>query len=306
MRVDRRNDLDLRYVEAFTTVIERGTTSAAAEHLGLSQSAVWNAIRSFESQLGVTLFKRSGRRLEPTEESLLIYNDLRPLMEILGHLSERLHALKHHKRGRFRIFTTPSLGHAVLPLALSRTLAVHEELDVEIIVQEAERVRQAVELGLADLGLAMGQIDNPAVHTLRLGEAELVAILPRDHLLTMRAVLGPTDLAQNNMISAGPVLDPLITGAFAQQGVRYRPRLETAQAQTACAMVTAGLGVTVGDPYTAALSAGLGIVTRKFAPATRIAAVAMLPKGTEPGEAMRLLIENLTEVAAEMRPAGWG
>ncbi|MDP0926137.1 LysR family transcriptional regulator [Paracoccus onubensis] len=306
MRIDRRNDLDLRLVESFVAVMERGTTPAAAEYLGLSQSAVWNAIRSFEAQLDVTLFQRQGRRLEPTDEGRLIYDDLRPLIGVLEDLSKRLHALKHRKRGRIRIFASPPMGHAVLPPALLRAVAGCEGLDVEVTVQEPERVRHSVELGLADLGLAMGQLENPGVQTRRLGEAELVAILPRDHLLTMRAVLGPSDLAKYPVIGIGPVLSTLVVGAFAQQGVRYEPRLETAQAQTACAMVNAGLGVAVVDPYTAALSAGLGIVTRKFAPVTRVAAIAMLPECAEPNEMMSLLLENLAATVAEMEPVGWG
>ncbi|WP_166461833.1 LysR family transcriptional regulator [Paracoccus alkanivorans] len=306
MRIDRRNDLDLRLVESFAAVMERGTTPAAAEHLGLSQSAVWNAIRSFEAQLGVTLFRRKGRRLEPTDEGRLIYDDIRPLIGLLDHLSRRLHALKHHKRGRMHIFATPPIGHAVLPPALLRTLADRDGLDVEITVRDPEQVRHAVELGIADLGLIMGQIENPGVQTIRLGEAELVTILPRDHFLTMRAVVGPSDLAKYNVIGIGRVLETLVAGAFAQQGIRYEPRFETAQAQTACAMVNAGLGVAVVDPFTATLSSGLGIVTRKFAPVTRVAVVAMLPEDTQPNDTMKLLLENLTAIVIEMGPVGWG
>lgn len=306
MRLDRRNDLDLRLVEAFAAVIERGTTPAAAEHLGLSQSAVWNAIRSFEAQLGVSLFRRRGRRLEPTDEGRLVYEDIRPLLGMLGHLAGRLQALKHGRRGQLRIVATPPIGHAILPPALQPLLGERQGLEIGVAIHEPEQVRRAVELGQADLGLAMGPVDNPGVRTIRLGEAELVSILPRDHLLTMRAVVGPSDLARHPVIGTGPVLATLVAGAFAQQGIRYRPRLETQQAQTACAMVNAGLGVSVVDPYTAALSAGLGIVTRKFAPVTRIAAVAMLPEDAEPDETMSALLENLARAVAEMGPVGWG
>lgn len=306
MRIDRRNDLDLRLVEAFAAVIEHGTTPAAAEHLGLSQSAVWNAVRGFEAQLGVSLFERKGRRLEPTHEGLLVYQDIRPLMGVLETLAGKLQSLKHQRRGRLSVVATAPVGHVILPSALNQLLSLRPQLEVEIDIQPPDQVNRAVQLGLADIGLFLGPIVNEGLTTRILGEAELVAALPRDHLLTSRAVLGPADLAKDRLISSGQTLAPLVEGAFALQGMRYAPMLRCDQSQTACALVNAGMGVSVVDPYSATMVSGNAIVTRKFAPVTRIAVVAVMPPNSPPDEMVSGFLAALTSVTATLAPAGWG
>lgn len=306
MRIDRKNDLDLRLIEVFAAMMERGTTPAAAEHLGLSQSAVWNAIRTLETQLDVVLFQRKGRRLEPTVEARLLQDDILPLAVVLDRLAGRLRGLKHQRRGRIAVAATPPIGHAVLPPALNRVLASRPALEVTTTVQPPRMVLREVELGLVDIGLMLGPVDSPGVQTRVLGEADLVAILPRDHLLTTRAVVGPSDLAKSALVSVGPALEPLVAGAFALQGVSYAPRLRCDQAQSACAFVGAGLGVAVVDAYSAANSVGRAIVTRRFAPTTRVPAVALLPPGITPDDLTEDLLAALAASVAALGPVGWG
>ena len=306
MRIDRRNDLDLRLIEAFAAVIEQGTTTAAAEHLGLSQSAVWNAIRTFEAQLDVTLFERKGRRLEPTQYGLLVYQDLRPLRGVLDSLAGRLKSLKHQRRGKLSVVATAPIGHVILPAALNRLLSQHTEIEVEIEIRPPHQVDRAVQSGLADIGLRMGPIQNEGLHTRILGHAELVTVMPRDHLLTSRTVVGPSDLNKDRLISSGPTLAPLVEGAFALQGMHYEPSLHCDQAQSACALVNAGLGVSVVDPYSASLFSNSALVTRKFSPQTRVAVVAMSPPDSGLDEPTAKLIASLMAVTAALAPAGWG
>lgn len=306
MRIDRRNDLDLRLVEAFSAVIEQGTTTAAAEHLGLSQSAVWNAIRTFEAQLDVALFERKGRRLEPTQYGLLVYQDIRPLRGVMDNLARRLKSLKHQQRGKLSVVATAPTGHVILPAALNQLLGKCPDVEVEIEIRTPHQVIQTIRSGMADIGLGMGHIQNEGLNTRILGHAELVTVMPRDHLLTSRTVVGPADLKKDRLISSGPTLAPLVEGAFALQGMRYEPSLHCDQAQSACALVNAGLGVSVVDPYSASLFSNSALVTRKFSPQTRVAVVAMLPPDNGLDEMTAKLIASLMAVTAALAPAGWG
>ncbi|TKT81043.1 LysR family transcriptional regulator [Aquamicrobium sp. LC103] len=307
MRIERRNDLDLRLIEAFAAVIERGTTTAAADHLGLSQSVVWNAIRTFEAQIGVALFRRAGRRLEPTEEGLCVYEEIRPLLGALDGLAGRLRALKKHKRRRLVLAATSAMGCAVVPIALRRFMADAPQVEINLNLDSADAVARAVELGLADLGVVQGPVSHAALKITVLGTAELVAVLPQDHLLTTRAVVGPTDLVRHTLIAGGPALTPLIRGAFSLQGVQYAPSLSCDQAVGACALVHAGLGVAVVDPYSAAMSRGLALVTRRFSPTTSLSAVALQRGGGDEEDPLAsALLLVLMEAVASLAPAGWG
>jgi len=59
MKIARRNDLSLRLLEVFGTLMLCRTTTAAAEELGISQPSVSIAIKQLEGQLGFALFERA-------------------------------------------------------------------------------------------------------------------------------------------------------------------------------------------------------------------------------------------------------
>src|SRR5690606_13778470 len=107
-------------------------TPAAAAHLGISQSAVWNALRSFEAQLGFALFRREGRRLVPTPEALSVHAEVAPLLEAFDGLAGRLRALRRRGRRVLTVAATSAMGRAVVPPALHRLRRTAPELEVTL------------------------------------------------------------------------------------------------------------------------------------------------------------------------------
>src|SRR3569832_523412 len=63
----------LRLLQYFIAVAEEGTVSGAAQSLSISQSAVTDAIKELESDLGVTLFERHRRGLAITHKGHQFY-----------------------------------------------------------------------------------------------------------------------------------------------------------------------------------------------------------------------------------------
>lgn len=72
---------DLRSMEIFVETLEQGSQSAAARRLGLKQSSVSQSLANLEEGLGVTLFKRNTRPLEPTSAGRFFYDRARRLLE---------------------------------------------------------------------------------------------------------------------------------------------------------------------------------------------------------------------------------
>ncbi|MBY6029039.1 LysR family transcriptional regulator [Halomonas sp. DP8Y7-1] len=71
---------DLRSMEIFVETLERGSQSAAAEALGLTQSSVSHCLATLEESLGLTLFERRSRPLEPTSAGRFFYDRARRLL----------------------------------------------------------------------------------------------------------------------------------------------------------------------------------------------------------------------------------
>jgi DNA-binding transcriptional LysR family regulator len=75
----------LRQLQYFISVAEEGTVSGAAQSLSISQSAVTDAIKELETDLGVTLFERHRRGLTITHKGHQFY---RHATRILGSVSD--------------------------------------------------------------------------------------------------------------------------------------------------------------------------------------------------------------------------
>ena len=65
--------MDLRRMAIFATVVESGSMRSAARQLGLTPSAVSQQIRHLERETGVTLLRRSTRRLALTDAGEAFY-----------------------------------------------------------------------------------------------------------------------------------------------------------------------------------------------------------------------------------------
>ena len=64
--------LPLHVLPTFCTVARLANLRAAADELHLTHSAVSQQIKLLEDTLGVTLFERRGRSIEPNEQAILL------------------------------------------------------------------------------------------------------------------------------------------------------------------------------------------------------------------------------------------
>src|SRR5436305_11368526 len=74
--------MDTRQLAAFCAVVERRSFSQAAERLGVTQPAVSLQVRALEKRLGTQLLDRSGRRVEPTEAGMRLYQGAQRLLAL--------------------------------------------------------------------------------------------------------------------------------------------------------------------------------------------------------------------------------
>ncbi|SKA27185.1 LysR family transcriptional regulator [Consotaella salsifontis] len=273
MKIDRKNDVSLRLLEIFGTMMRCQTTVQAAEELGISQPAVSTGIRQLEAQLGVTLFQRANRRLQPTEEARAIFMEIEPIFTQLRSFESRVRDVRSGNAGRLRIMATPPLGHTIVPLALKRFLSERGELSVFYDVRRLDSVIEAVEMGTVDIGLALGLEGHPAVNVSVLERSDMVALVVRGHPLESEAVITPKLAAEHGLIGIelGSRLGQQLQRSFESAGVGYHPRVEVRYCHTAAVLASTGLGVAIVDRFTARFLSSFAVTVRPFSPTTRIA-----------------------------------
>ncbi|WP_028865966.1 LysR family transcriptional regulator [Psychromonas aquimarina] len=72
---------NIEHLYYFTTVVEKGSFTAAGRHLGRDRSSIGQAVSNLEIDLGITLFERNGRAISITPEGDALYRRARTLLE---------------------------------------------------------------------------------------------------------------------------------------------------------------------------------------------------------------------------------
>jgi DNA-binding transcriptional LysR family regulator len=109
--------LDVDQLVAFTTVIDTGSFSAAAERLGQTPSGVSRTIARLEKHLGMTLLHRTTRRLDLTEEGAWLLGRARVVLAELANTEAEAAMCRSQPSGLVRVnAATPALDHLLAPL----------------------------------------------------------------------------------------------------------------------------------------------------------------------------------------------
>lgn len=261
--------ITIRQLEALRAVIENQTVTGAANFMRLSQPAISKLISNLEAETKLTLFQRERRRLEPTPEALILYEQSLRIFDGLNDISRVSSNLRNLKGGRLNVFSLPALGRNILPEMLARFLRMHDQARIGLHVHTSRTVLQAVVSGRVDLGLSMVGTDHPGVDCRVLCRVDAVCALPVGHRLESLDVIATEDLAGESFISFGQEARAreLIDAAFEERGVTRELRIETHISESACAFVANGAGVSLVDPFTAGEFADHGeIRVRPFTP----------------------------------------
>nr|WP_230400450.1 LysR family transcriptional regulator [Zooshikella ganghwensis] len=94
----------------FAQVVEQGSLTAAAKHIGLSRAVVSYHIKKLESQLGVKLLNRSTRSIALTEAGSEYYQSCRIIAEQAATANQQIENLKSEPEGLLKIALYGFLG----------------------------------------------------------------------------------------------------------------------------------------------------------------------------------------------------
>jgi DNA-binding transcriptional LysR family regulator len=169
-------------LKAFAAVVERASFARAAEHLGLSPSALSQTIRQLEGRLGTRLLNRTTRSVAPTPTGAQLYGRIAPLIQDMAEALAEAGAAAGQTSGTLRINTLGMAARQVIAPRLGRFHRAHPEVTLDIVVDDA---LSDIVAGRFDAGIRVGE---------RL-EKDMIAVrLTPD--VKMIAVASPAYLAQ--------------------------------------------------------------------------------------------------------------
>ena len=261
---------DPRLLEAFRTVVEAGSVTAAAKMLGVTQPAVSAQIARLETQAGFELFERASGRLVITFRGRRFYEEIRTALDVLERLGQAARGIRSGETESLAVAGHPSASISLLPEVVAELRRRRPDARISLINRSSEEVAAAFEAGAVDLAVAEWPIHVQGVE-LRRHAADCVAIVPAGHPLAARDALTPADLAAHPIVGMSDrrLIGHRVRELFLEDGLGYDPVIVSEFFSAICGLVAAGAGVAIVDAWSARTFAPMGIVARPFRPALR-------------------------------------
>ena len=134
---------DWNQARAFLVTAEEGTLSAAARALGLTQPTLGRQVAALEDELGVTLFRRSGRSLTLTPSGLELLEHFRAMGDAAGRISLAASGHSQAIEGQVSITASDGMSTYWLPPILKELRSIAPALEVEVVaVNEVRNLRR--------------------------------------------------------------------------------------------------------------------------------------------------------------------
>jgi DNA-binding transcriptional LysR family regulator len=186
----------LTQLSAFLAVVRRGSVTAAAEELVVTQPSVSAAVAALERELGVTLTERSGRSVKPTPAGEAYARYAADVLALLREGAESAREIAKGSGGGLRISAVTTAGEYLLPALIRAFRDHHPELEVSLHVGNREEVFRRLEAHESDVAISGRAPEGRGFEGVAFADNELVIITSPNDPLAKRAWVAVDELAR--------------------------------------------------------------------------------------------------------------
>ena len=231
--------IDVDALIVFSTVIDTGSFSAAAQRLHQTPSGVSRTISRLEKHLGMTLMHRTTRRLDLTEEGAWLLARARATLADLADTEEQARARHAQPSGLVRVnAATPALGHLLAPL-IADFLDAYPLIKLELA--SGETVVDLIE-ERADVAIRIGALADSTLNARKLGTSRLRVLAAPTYLARHGTPHALADLAAHRLLGfTAPV--SLNTWPLGAVGWPVQPAVLASSGETVRHLALAGAGI---------------------------------------------------------------
>lgn len=190
---------DFAELKAFVTVVERQSFARAAEHLGVSPSALSQTIRQLENRIGARLLNRTTRSVAPSASGELLYTRIAPLFREMAAAVAEASEATGQMSGTLRINTLGIAARTIIAPRLARFHQLHPDVVLDIVVDDA---LSDIVRGRFDAGIRVGgRLEKDMVAVRLTPDLDMIAVASPEYLARHGTPASPADLHRHACIN---------------------------------------------------------------------------------------------------------
>ena len=243
--------MGLRELRSLAEVADLGSITRTAEKLHLTPPAIHKQLRSLESELGVRLYDRVGRRLQLTPAAEILLPYVRDLLADYDAALNALNEWKGVKKGLVRIGTGPAMSSYILPSMLKGFRRKFPNIELFVETGNTVNLLESLSKGSLDLVLIVssGLPEEPGFSVEMEWPFEIVFVSSPK---AVRKNCRISELSQFPFIlfKKGSRVENLIDRYFAEVGFHPRVIMRFDNPEAIKAMMRTGLGISMVPMWT--------------------------------------------------------
>jgi DNA-binding transcriptional LysR family regulator len=186
-------------LRSFVAVVDRASFARAADHLGVSRSALSQIIRQLESRLGVRLLNRTTRSVAPTEPGRRLHERIMPMFREMDDAVAEAVGATSRTAGTLRINTLSMAASKLIAPRLGRFHKAHPDVVLDIVIDDG--LSDIVAAGF-DAGIRVGErLQNDMVAVRLTPDVKLLAVASPEYLARSGEPKTPADLQHHACIN---------------------------------------------------------------------------------------------------------
>lgn len=194
--------MDLRTLSYFVTVAEELNISHAAEKLNMSQPPLSYQIKNLEKELNSVLFIRGKRSLQMTEAGQLLYRRAKEILSLADKAEEEILSLGSGMKGTISLGLVEGTAPHIAGEWFTGFYKLYPNVRFRILDGNSDDLVEKLRSGLISMAVITSPCDHLLLNSFPVGEEPMVALMNRNHPLSMSA---------SNSVSVAQLLgEPLI------------------------------------------------------------------------------------------------
>lgn len=259
--------MNLKSLKMLVRLADRGSFSAVAEELDVSQPAVSMQINNLEERFDTELFRRAEGGVELTPAGRIVYRHARSMLTSWQQLNLEINRLQEKHIGRLTVGASTIPSTCLLPALMSRMMEEYPEIEIDMRVGDSgEAISMLVEREV-DLIIVGHRPEENSFIIKPVVEDRLELIVPVDDELARAESVKLEDIKDKNFLireegsgTRRAMLSGLEKAGMKENELSIRGELESNEAIIAA--VEAGLGISFISRLAAGRAAAGGRIER--------------------------------------------
>ena len=239
--------MDLRQLEILRAVTDKGSFTAAARALNVSQSAVSRQVLLLEEELGEPLFLRLGRKVRLTSAGAALLDLSRRVLADVRDTTASIVEQQQQLAGTLHLGGGMTVCLHVFPALLKEFRKRHPKVEIKVTTGATPMLLERLRSGAIDVGLLTLPVEGADLAQVPIMREELLLVMPPSHKLAKLRQVTPADLVGQPWVlfERGSSTRRVIDEMLQRDGVRPRIVMETENVEILKALTMIGMGLTV-------------------------------------------------------------